>query len=430
VEAAAPARAASSPAAAGVGAGASPQLLRFATAGSVDDGKSTLIGRLLYDAKSLHVDALEAVSKDGTPDLALLTDGLRAEREQGITIDVAYRHFATPGRRFIIADTPGHAQYTRNMVTGASTADLAVVLVDAREGLLTQSRRHAAIAALLGIPRIVLAVNKMDLVDWDGDAFRRICGEFRGWASALDVEELACIPISALKGDNVVERSSNLDWYGGPTLLQYLEEAPVAAGLGAGPLRLPVQWVVRSQSLEHRSYAGQVAGGVVRVGDDVVVLPSGARTRVVGVDNGSGAVESAGAPLSVSIRLADELDVARGALIAPADAPPRAAREISATVCWLGEAPSRPRGRYLLKHTTSTVLAVLDAIDHTLEVEDLSQRGGAEALSRNEIGRVRLRVSSELFFDRYADNRTTGSFILIDEATNETVGAGMILDGD
>ncbi|MGH2968580.1 MAG: GTP-binding protein, partial [Solirubrobacteraceae bacterium] len=234
------------------GAANAPQLLRFATAGSVDDGKSTLIGRLLYDAKSLHADTIEQVESasrsrgDGTLDLALLTDGLRAEREQGITIDVAYRHFATPRRRFIVADTPGHAQYTRNMVTGASTADLAVVLVDAREGLLTQSRRHAAIAGLLGIPRIVLAVNKMDLVDWDGDVFRRICGDFRGWASRLDVEELACIPISALKGDNVVERSANLEWYGGPTLLRYLEEAPVAAGLGGGPLRLPVQWVVRA----------------------------------------------------------------------------------------------------------------------------------------------------------------------------------------
>ncbi len=279
--ASAPSRAAVDPAPAAPAA--APQLLRFATAGSVDDGKSTLIGRLLYDAKSLHADAIEAMSKNGSVDLALLTDGLRAEREQGITIDVAYRHFATPRRRFIIADTPGHAQYTRNMVTGASTADLAVVLVDAREGLLTQSRRHAAIAGLLGIPRIVLAVNKMDLVDWDGDVFRRICGEFRGWASRLDVEELACIPISALLGDNVVERSENLDWYGGPTLLEYLEEAPVSAGAAAGPLRLPVQWVVRAPDLEHRSYAGQLAGGVVRVGDEVVVLPSGAATRIVSV---------------------------------------------------------------------------------------------------------------------------------------------------
>jgi sulfate adenylyltransferase large subunit len=315
------------------------------------------------------------------------------------------------------------------MVTGASTADLAVVLVDAREGLLTQSRRHAAIAALLGIPRIVLAVNKMDLVDWDGDVFRRICGEFRGWASRLDVEELACIPISALRGDNVVERSSYLDWYGGPTLLQYLEEAPVAAGASDGPLRLPVQWVVRSAELESRAYAGQLASGVVRVGDEIVVLPSGAKALIASVNNGSGEVEHAAAPLSASISLSEELDVARGAVIAHAESAPRAARSISATLCWLSDAPSRPRGRYLLKHTTRTVLAVLDAIEHTLEVEDLSERSGADALSRNEIGRVRLRVSSELHFDRYADNRATGSFILIDEATNETVGAGMILDG-
>jgi len=425
--------------AAGAGAEAAakahPQLLRFATAGSVDDGKSTLIGRLLYDAKSLHADTIEQVESasrsrgDGTLDLALLTDGLRAEREQGITIDVAYRHFATPRRRFIIADTPGHAQYTRNMVTGASTADLAIVLVDAREGMLTQSRRHAAIAGLLGIPRIVLAVNKMDLVDWDGDVFRRICGDFRGWASRLDVEELACIPISALKGDNVVERSANLDWYGGPTLLQYLEEAPVAAGLSGGPMRLPVQWVVRAPELEHRGYAGQLASGTVHVGDEVVVLPAGTTSRVTAVDAPAGSVDAAGAPLSVAVRLADELDVARGALICRAGEEPLSSREVEATLCWLGEAQSQPRGRYLLKHTTSTVRAVLDTIHHTLEVEKLTERGGAESLTRNEIGRVVLRTSDPLFFDRYADNRTTGSFILIDEATNETVGAGMIDGG-
>jgi sulfate adenylyltransferase large subunit len=408
---------------------AQPQLLRFATAGSVDDGKSTLIGRLLYDAKSLHADALEAVTKNGEVDLALLTDGLRAEREQGITIDVAYRHFATPRRRFIIADTPGHAQYTRNMVTGASTADLAIVLVDAREGLLTQSRRHAAIAGLLGIPRIVLAVNKMDLVAYDQDVFRRICGEFRAWASRLEVEELACIPISALKGDNVVERSENLAWFGGPTLLQYLEEAPVAAGLAGGPLRLPVQWVVRDQETEHRGYAGQLAGGTVKVGDEVVVLPAGTSSRVAAIDAPAGSVEAAGAPLSIAVQLEDQLDVARGAMIVRAGEAPRSGREIDATVCWLGEAASRPRGRYLLKHTTATVRAVLDTIHHTLEVEKLDERPDADSLSRNEIGRVTLRVSSELYFDRYAENRTTGSFILIDEATNETVGAGMIDDG-
>ena len=410
-------------------------LLRFSTAGSVDDGKSTLIGRLLFDSKGIFEDQLEAIEKTSRRrgytqvDLALLTDGLRAEREQGITIDVAYRHFATPRRRFIIADTPGHAQYTRNMVTGASTADLAIVLVDAREGLLTQSRRHAAIAGLLGIPRIVLAVNKMDLVDYDQDVFRRICGEFRAWASRLDVEELACIPISALKGDNVVERSENLAWFGGPTLLQYLEEAPVAAGVAEGPLRLPVQWVVRDQESEYRGYAGQLAGGTVRVGDEVVVLPAGTTSKVSAIDAPSGSVDAAGAPLSIAVQLEDQLDVARGTMIVRAGEAPRSGREIDATVCWLGEEASRPRAVYGLKHTTATVRAVLDTIHHTLEVEKLDERPDADSLSRNEIGRVTLRVSSELFFDRYADNRTTGSFILIDEATNETVGAGMIDDG-
>jgi bifunctional enzyme CysN/CysC len=407
---------------AGARTAAAPQLLRFATAGSVDDGKSTLIGRLLYDAKSLHADALEAVTRDGTVDLALLTDGLRAEREQGITIDVAYRHFATPRRRFIIADTPGHAQYTRNMVTGASTADLAVVLVDAREGLLTQSRRHAAIAGLLGIPRIVLAVNKMDLVGYDPDVFRRVCGEFRQWASRLDVEELACIPISALLGDNVVERGENLDWYGGPTLLRFLEDAPVSDGVAGGPLRLPVQWVIRSQALEHRSYAGQLASGTAHVGEEVVVLPARLRTRIASISP----ADVVGAPLSVSVELEDELDVARGSLIVRPGEEPSASREISATLCWLGEAASVPRGRYLLKHMTSTVRGVLDTIHHTLEVETLSERADTDSLSRNEIGRVTLRVSDELFFDPYRVNRVTGSFILIDEATNETVGAGMI----
>jgi bifunctional enzyme CysN/CysC len=418
---------------AGSPAAKAPELLRFATAGSVDDGKSTLIGRLLYDAKSLHADTIEAVEAasrsrgDGALDLALLTDGLRAEREQGITIDVAYRHFATPRRRFIIADTPGHAQYTRNMVTGASTADLAVVLVDAREGLLTQSRRHAAIAALLGIPRIVLAVNKMDLVGWDGDVFRRICGDFRGWASRLQVEELACIPISALKGDNVVERSPNLDWYGGPTLLRYLEEAPVAAGVAEGPLRLPVQWVVRAP--EHRAYAGRLAGGTVHVGDEVVVLPAAVRTKIDVVDGPSGPMGAAPAPLSVSVQLADELDVARGDLLCRAAEEPRSTREIVATMCWLGENPGRLGTRYVLKHTTRTIKAVLEGIDHTLEVERLTERPGADCLTRNEIGRVRVRTSAELLVDPYRQNRTMGSFILIDEATNETVGAGMIDNG-
>jgi sulfate adenylyltransferase large subunit len=402
-----------------------PQLLRFATAGSVDDGKSTLIGRLLYDAKALMADQVA----DAEVDLARLTDGLRAEREQGITIDVAYRHFQTPRRRFIIADTPGHAQYTRNMVTGASTADLAVVLVDAREGLLTQSRRHAAIAGLLRLPRIVLAVNKMDLVDFDQDVFRRICADFRSWAgrtSYLPTPEIACIPVSALEGDNVVERSARMDWYGGPSLLEYLEGAPVAAGVAAGPLRLPVQYVIRQG--ETRFYAGQLAGGTLRAGQDVVVAPSGVRTRIAAVETPEGPVDAAAAPLSVSVALEDEVDAGRGALIAAVDAPPTASRDVRATLCWMGENPARVGGRYLLKHTTRSERARLEAIHNTLQVETLEPRPGADTLGLNEIGRVSLRTSADLHFDPYATNRATGAFILIDDASNETVGAGMIED--
>jgi bifunctional enzyme CysN/CysC len=399
-----------------------PQLLRFATAGSVDDGKSTLIGRLLYDSKALMADQVA----DAELDLARLTDGLRAEREQGITIDVAYRHFSTPRRRFIIADTPGHAQYTRNMVTGASTADVAVVLVDAREGLLTQSRRHAAIAGLLRIPRIVLAVNKMDLVDYDQDAFRHICADFRSWAQRLDVEEITCIPISALRGDNVVERLERLDWYRGPTLLQFLEAAPVAAGVAGGPLRFPVQYVIRTG--EQRVYAGQLAGGSVRPGDQVVVLPAGLTTRVAAVEAPSGPVESAGAPLSVALRLEDEIDAGRGTLICSPDARPRSARDVRATLCWLGESPGQPGGRYVLKHTTRTERARLEVVHDTLDVATLETRPGGDSLGLNDIGRVTLRCAGELVFDPYAQNRLTGAFILIDETTNDTVGAGMIAD--
>jgi bifunctional enzyme CysN/CysC len=399
-----------------------PQLLRFATAGSVDDGKSTLIGRLLYDAKALMADQVDVAEKD----LANLTDGLRAEREQGITIDVAYRHFSTPRRRFIIADTPGHAQYTRNMVTGASTADLAVVLVDAREGLLTQSRRHAAIAGLLRLPRILLAVNKMDLVDYDEDVFRRICADFRSWVGRLDVPEVACIPVSALKGDNVVDRSAGMDWYGGPTLLQYLETAPVAAGVADGPLRLPVQYVLRED--RSRAYAGQLAGGTVREGDEVVVLPTGLRTRVTAVETPAGRVDAAPAPLSVAVRLADEVDAGRGALICRPDELPVSGRDVDATLCWLGESPARLGGRYLIKHGTRTERCRLEMIHDTLQVETLESRPGADSLGRNEIGRVALRASADLVYDPYAVNRQTGAFILIDEHTNDTVGAGMLAD--
>jgi bifunctional enzyme CysN/CysC len=399
---------------------AAPQLLRFATAGSVDDGKSTLIGRLLHDSKSLMADELGSVA-----DLALVTDGLRAEREQGITIDVAYRHFVTPRRRFIIADTPGHAQYTRNMVTGASTADVAVVLVDAREGLLAQSRRHAAIAGLLRIPRIVLAVNKMDLIGHDQDAFRRICAEFRSWAAKLDVEEITCIPISALHGDNVVDPSAEMDWFRGPTLLQFLETVPVSLARPDGPLRLPVQYVIRSG--EQRAYAGQLAGGSVRVGDEVVVLPSGLSSRVTAVEGPAGPLESASAPLSVAVSLEDELDVGRGALICPPGERPFAARELQAMLCWLGESPARVGGRYLVKHTTRCERARLEAVHETLDVATLTGKPGGDSLGLNDIARVTLRCASELNFDPYAENRWTGAFILIDEATNDTVGAGMLV---
>jgi bifunctional enzyme CysN/CysC len=401
----------------------SPQLLRFATAGSVDDGKSTLIGRLLYDSKALLADQLA----DAEVDLARLTDGLRAEREQGITIDVAYRHFQTPRRRFVIADTPGHAQYTRNMVTGASTADVAVVLVDAREGLLTQSRRHAAIAGLLRIPRIVLAVNKMDLVGYDQDAFRRICADFRAWAGRLDVEEITCIPISALEGDNVVESSAAMDWYRGPTLLQFLEAAPVAAGVADGPLRFPVQYVIRTG--EQRAYAGQLAGGTVRPGDPVVVQPGGLQTRVASVEGPDGPLDEASAPLSVALTLEDDLDAGRGALICSPDGPARTARDIVATVCWMGESAGRAGGRYLLKHTTRSERARLEIVHDALDVATLSTTPQGDSVGLNEIARVSLRCAGELVFDPYAENRTTGAFILIDEATNDTVAAGMIADG-
>jgi sulfate adenylyltransferase large subunit len=378
-------------------------VLRVATAGSVDDGKSTLIGRLLFDSKSLMAD-----QEAGLEDLALLTDGLRAEREQGITIDVAYRHFATPRRRFVLHDCPGHAQYTRNMATGASTADLALILVDARRGLTDQSRRHAAIAALLRVPQITVCVNKMDLVDWSEDAFDAGCREFLEFASGVGLHDITFIPVSALAGDNVVEPSENMPWYGGGPLLAHLEQAPEAAAIADGPARLPVQLVIRDG--EQRRYAGRLAAGALRPGDEVVVLPSGLRTRVSAVEGAGGAREEAFAPLSVTIGLEDDLDVSRGDLIATADAAPEPVRELEATVIWFGDAPARPGGRYLLKHTTRTVRAKLDAA----------------ALELNDIGAVRLRLGEPVMADPYAEVRTTGAFILIDEASNETVGAGMV----
>ena len=410
-------------------------LLRVATAGSVDDGKSTLIGRLLYDSKQVFEDQLEHVEEtskrrgDGYVNLALLTDGLRAEREQGITIDVAYRYFATPKRKFIIADTPGHIQYTRNMVTGASTADLAIVLVDARKGVLEQSRRHAFIAALLGIPHLLVAVNKMDLVDYDEAVFDRIEDEFRSFAAGLELHELTVIPISALDGDNVVDRSKKMDWYEGPPVLHHLEHVHVASDRNLHDARFPVQYVIRPMSGEHhdyRGFAGQVASGVFRPGDEVVVLPSGRTSRIAAIDTFDGEVAEAYPPMSVTLRLEDEVDVSRGDMICHTASRPAETREIDATVCWMADEPLRPGARYALKHTTSTVKAKVDAIEHRVDIHTLAPDREATELSLNEIGRVRLRTSAPLITDPYRTNRRTGAFILIDEATNVTVGAGMV----
>jgi sulfate adenylyltransferase subunit 1 len=417
-------------------AGPSSELVRFATAGSVDDGKSTLIGRLLFDTKSIFEDQLEHVEEtsrrrgDGYVNLALLTDGLRAEREQGITIDVAYRYFHTPRRKFIIADTPGHEQYTRNMVTGASTADLALILIDARKGVLEQSRRHAFIASLLRIPHLVVCVNKMDLVEFDQEVFDRITAEFAGWAAKLDVHDLTFIPISALHGDNVVERSARMPWYEGSSLLYHLEHVHVASDRNLQDPRFPVQWVVRPMSDEHhdyRGYAGEVASGVFRAGDPVVVLPSGRESRIAAIDSYEGEMDEAFPPLSVTLRLEDDIDVSRGDMICRDHNRPIEAREIDAMVCWMAERPLSPRGRYRIKHTTRTALAKIDEVRYRIDVNSLHRDEEAGSLQLNEIGRLRLRLSSPLFVDQYRRNRATGSFILIDESTNDTVGAGMVL---
>ncbi|MCC2276775.1 50S ribosome-binding GTPase [Streptomyces sp. ET3-23] len=409
-------------------------LLRFATAGSVDDGKSTLVGRLLHDSKAVLADQLEAVEHASrsrgaaAPDLALLTDGLRAEREQGITIDVAYRYFATPRRRFVLADTPGHVQYTRNMVTGASTAELAVVLVDARNGVVEQTRRHAAVAALLRVPHVVLAVNKMDLVDYAEPVFAAIAEEFGRYASSLDVPDVTAIPVSALAGDNVVEPSAHMDWYGGPTVLEHLETVPVVADPSGEPARFPVQYAIRPQTAEHpdyRGYAGQIASGVLRVGEQVTVLPSGRTSTVTAIDALGQAVDVAWAPQSVTVRLADDLDVSRGDLIAPAAAAPAPTQDVEATVCHVADRPLRPGDRVLLKHTTRTVKAIVKAVPSRLALDDLSQHADPGELAANDIGRVVLRTAEPLALDAYADSRRTGSFLLIDPADGTTLTAGM-----
>ncbi len=413
------------------------ELLRFATAGSVDDGKSTLIGRLLFDSKAIFTDQLEAVERSSAAmggdytNLALLTDGLRAEREQGITIDVAYRYFATPRRKFIIADTPGHIQYTRNMVTGASTADLALVLVDARNGLVEQSRRHAFLASLLRIPHLVLCVNKMDLVEWSEDRFEEIKAEFRAFAAKLDIIDLSFVPVSALHGDNVVTRSENTPWYTGSSLLHHLEEVHIASDRNLIDVRFPVQYVIRPQTDDHhdyRGYAGTVAGGVLKPGDEVVVLPSGFTSTIAAVETMDGPLDEACTGRSVTVRLTDQIDVSRGDMICRPGNQPHVGQEVDAMVCWMSEAATLKDGDKLaIKHTTRSARALVKNLQYRLDVNTLHRDEAADSLALNEIGRVQLRTTQPLFFDEYRRNRTTGSFILIDEATNRTVGAGMVL---
>ena len=416
-------------------------ILRLATAGSVDDGKSTLIGRLLYDSKAIFEDQLASVERTSRErgeeytNLALLTDGLRAEREQGITIDVAYRYFATPRRKFIIADTPGHIQYTRNMVTGASTADLAIVLVDARNGLTEQSRRHAFLATLLRVPHLVLAVNKMDLVDYSSEVFDRIVEEFTAFAVKLEIGDLTFIPISALHGDNVVQRSVNTPWYDGPSLLHHLEHLHIASDRNLLDVRLPVQYVIRPHQAtdpelhDYRGYAGQVAGGVLKPGDEIMHLPSGLTTTISRIDTAGGPVSEAFPPMSVTLLLADDLDVSRGDMFCRPHNRPASTQDIEAMVCWMSDVRQlSAAGRVIVKHTTRTVKAIVRDLHYRLDVNTLHRDEAATQLGLNEIGRVSLRVTQPLFCDPYARNRMTGGLILIDEATGATLGAAMITE--
>jgi bifunctional enzyme CysN/CysC len=416
-------------------------ILRFATAGSVDDGKSTLIGRLLYDSKAIFEDQLAAVERTSRArgeeytNLALLTDGLRAEREQGITIDVAYRYFATPRRKFIIADTPGHIQYTRNMVTGASTADLAVVLVDARNGLTEQSRRHAFLATLLRVPHLVLAVNKMDLVGYDLEVFERIAEEFSSFAAKLEVTDLTFVPVSALHGDNVVQRSANMPWYDGPSLLHHLEHVHIASDRNLIDVRFPVQYVIRPHQAtdpdlhDYRGYAGQVAGGVIKPGDEVMHLPSGFTTTVKRIDTASGPIPEAFPPMSVTLVLDDDIDISRGDMICRPHNQPSVTQDVDAMVCWMSESRRlAPRDRLIVKHTTRTAKAIVRDLHYRLDVNTLHRHEGVTDLSLNEIGRITLRLTHPLFCDPYTRNRQTGGFILVDEATGATVAAGMITE--
>ena len=412
-------------------------LLRFTTAGSVDDGKSTLIGRLLYDSKSIFEDQLEAIEEssrkrgDEHVNLALLTDGLKAEREQGITIDVAYRYFATPKRKFIIADTPGHIQYTRNMVTGASTANLAIILIDARKGVIEQTKRHSFIANLLRIQHVVLAVNKMDLVDYDEATYNRILRDYEAFASRLDnIVEITAIPISALNGDNVVDRSQNMPWYQGPSMLYHLENVYIGGEENHVEARFPVQWVIRPQSddwHDFRGYAGRVAGGVFKPGDEVTVLPSGFTTRIKEIHADSKTLSEAFAPQSVCMTLENEIDISRGDMIVKPNNPPETGQDLEAMICWFSERPLSTRARFALRHTTREVAAIVKDVRYKVNINTLHKIEDDLVFRMNDIGRIAIRTSAPLMFDSYAKNRITGSFILIDEATNETVAAGMII---
>jgi sulfate adenylyltransferase subunit 1 len=412
------------------------ELLRFTTAGSVDDGKSTLIGRLLYESKAVFEDQLEAVKKasersgDGEMNLALLTDGLKSEREQGITIDVAYRYFSTPNRKFIIADTPGHIQYTRNMVTGASTANAALVLVDARKGVQEQTRRHAFIASLLQIPHLVVCINKMDLVDYAEEVYQQIRQEFELFAAKLDVKDIHFIPVSALKGDNIVKRSENMPWYQGSTLLYYLENVHIGSDENLIDPRFPVQYVIRPLTDAHhdyRGYAGRVASGIFRKGDEVLLLPSGFTTRIRRIDTYDGELEEAVPPMSVTLLLEDDFDLGRGDMIVREHNKPEVTQDVEVMICWFSDRPLQPNGKYILKHTGSEVRCIIREVRYKLDINTLSRNQHDLNIGMNDIARVFLRTTKPLFTDSYRKNRTTGSLILIDEATNETAGAGMII---
>ncbi len=412
------------------------ELLRFTTAGSVDDGKSTLIGRLLFDSKSIFDDQYEAIERSSklkgeeNVNLALLTDGLRAEREQGITIDVAYRYFATPKRKFIIADTPGHIQYTRNMVTGASTANLAIILIDARKGVIEQTQRHAFIASLLQIPHVVVCVNKMDLVDYSEEAFENVRNDFEDFASKLNVKDVRFIPISALRGDNVVHSSKNMDWYQGGTLMHLLENIHIASDHNLRDCRLPIQHVIRPQSTEYhdyRAYAGRIAGGVFKPGDEIMVLPSGFTSKIKTVELNGEELEEAFAPMSVAVTLEDDIDISRGDMVVRVNNQPDVLQDLDVMVCWMHEKKLVPRGKYAIKHTTKDARCIVKNIQYKVDINNLHRIEDDKEIGLNDIARIAIRTTAPLFVDEYLKNRNTGSIILIDEATNETVAAGMII---